>query len=700
MIRSLRVIAAVVLLITSIGTFVQPEIVENVLINTQVSHQHEDSDELLGIQENERWLVIIIEFDGLPVSVGKDATHAQNMLMGVDGADDYIDELTASNSILDIVISESIYSAPSPPSAWGTDHNGNRDVASDGSRPSDLASSVIRAIPDDIDLNQFDLDNDGTLDRLLMLHTGRPQETSGKSSDIWSHFQHLSDPIEKGNTSISHYTMASFQSGLGTIIHEMIHQMGGLDLYDVHDDYNSDEWNGVGDFDIMSSGNWNGNGRTPSLPMSVTMELIGLDRSVDATSFPSSHINLTPMSAGGNSLLLHISPTETVYFEYRGDIGFDRELPGHGLLVSIKDEYQKDITGNEVNIDPSSPFLRILEADSNSDLVTGSDSGSQSDLFVQGDIIGSDGYLIYDAHGRIVDWNVTVIEMNSNSIEISIQFISNRTNDVLPERSTIELLPDDSIELLFDIETSCIPWISLISTDNRNPRINITSQISGQNISISLDWVQQSIIGSSGTLSGTIGCGADIYRSVIIKWAIVPHKMVNSFYETTISYDDSTQLYIPVELVGEGDRIYSVSIEGALDRIADIDSTMIISESNLINVTINPNGLLTPNMFAEGTIVLYTEEGTRSDIDITLYTENIRSGPFGDYIEPATLVSILILLLSITVLPSFTFSKNSNNKQIDTVESFSVESNLSIVDTMEVDEIQDTEYYQNDYFHQ
>ena len=302
------------------------------------------------------------------------------MLMGVDGADDYIDQLTASNSDLEIVISDSIYTAPSTPSAWGTDHNGNRDVASDGSRPSDLASSVIRSIPDDINLNQFDLNNDGTLDRLLMLHTGRPQETSGRSSDIWSHFQFLTDPIQRGNTTISHYTMASFQSGLGTIIHEMIHQMGGLDLYDVHDDYNSEEWNGVGDFDIMSSGNWNGNGRIPSLPMSVTMELIGLDRTVNATLFPSSHVNLTPMSAGGNSLLFQISPTETVYFEYRGDIGFDRELPGHGLLVSIKDEYQKDMTGNEVNIDPSSPFLRILEADSNSNLVTGSDSGSQSDL--------------------------------------------------------------------------------------------------------------------------------------------------------------------------------------------------------------------------------------------------------------------------------------------------------------------------------
>ena len=697
MIRSLRVVAAVALLLTSIGTFIQPDIVENMLINNPITHNHDDSNELLGIQENERWLIIIIEFEGLPAGVGKDSEHAQNLLMGVDGADDYIDELTASNSVLEIVISDSVYTAPSPPSAWGTDHNGNRDVASDGSRPSDLASSAIRAITDDIDLSQFDLDNDGTLDRLLMLHTGRPQETSGRSSDIWSHFQFLADPIQIGSTTISHYTMASFQSGLGTILHEMIHQMGGLDLYDVHDDYNSDEWNGVGDFDIMASGNWNGNGRIPSLPMSVTMELIGLDRSVDGSLLSSSHVNLTPMSAGGNSLFFHISPTETVYLEYRGDIGFDRELPGYGLLVSIKDEYQKDMTGNEVNIDPTSPFLRILEADSNSDLITGSDSGSQSDLFVQGDVIGSDGYLIYDAHGRIVNWNITVIDINPNSIELSIEYISESNNDVLPERSTIELLPDDSIELVFDIDTSCIPWISLISTDDRNPRINITSQILGKNVSVSLDWIQPSIIGSSGTLSGSIGCGDKKYRNVVIKWAIVPHKMLNSFFETSISHVETTQLSIPVELIGDGERIYSVTIEGALDRIADVDSTMVISQSNMINLSINPNGLLTHNMFAEGTIVLYSEEGKRSDIYVTLYTENVQTGPFSDYLEPATLVSILILLLSFTVLPSFKFSKKASPIHMQDDTPFSGESNWSIVDRMVVDEIQDTEYYQNDH---
>ena len=698
MIRSLRVIVAVLLLLTSIGTFLEPEIVENVLTNNHNTHSHEDSSDLLGIQQNENWLVIIIEFDGIPIGDGKDSVHAENILMGVDGADDYIKELTASNSNLQIVISDSIYTAPSSPSAWGTDHNGNRDVAADGSRPSDLASAAIRSLPVDMDLNQFDLNDDGILDRLLMLHTGRPQETSGRTSDIWSHFQHLPEPILIGDTTISHYTMASFQSGLGTIIHEMIHQMGGLDLYDVHDDYNSEEWNGVGDFDIMSSGNWNGNGRTPSLPMSVTMDLIGLDRTVDASSFPSSNVNLTPMSAGGNSLVFQISPTETVYFEYRGNIGFDRELPGHGLLVSIRDQYQKDMTGNEVNIDPSSPFLRILEADSNSDLVTGTDSGSQSDLFGVGDVIGSSGYLIYDAYGRLVNWNVTVIEVNPNSIELSIGYVSEQKSDVLPERSTVELLSNESIELLFDIDGNCIPWISLISTDNRNPRLNVTSEVSGSNVSVAMDWVQDSIVGSSGTLSGTIGCGGEIYRSVIIKWAIVPHTLVNSYFETNILHDVSTQISIPVQLIGDGERIYSVSIEGALDRIAEVDSTVIISKSNMINVTLTPNGLLTPNMFAEGTIVLYSEEGTRSNIDVILYTENLRNGPLGEFIEPATLVSILIMLLSFTILPSFTFNRKYKIKSFSDNQHLNVESNLSSDDWTEDVEVQDNGYYSNEYY--
>ena len=678
MIRAVRVFVAIILMMASVASYLEPEYVENVLNSNIIVDTESEKNDLLGIQSNEHWLVMIIEFDGLPSGPGKDAERAEIVLMGVNGADDYLEQTTASQSSLEITIVDTVYSAPSTPSAWGTDSDGKRDISSDGSRPSDLAESAIRSMSNEIDYSQFDLDNDGNMDRLLLLHTGRPQETSGRASDIWSHFQYLPEPIMKGNTSIGHYTMASFQSGLGTIIHEMIHQMGGLDLYDVHDEIESDDWNGVGDFDIMSSGNWNGNGRTPSLPMAATMDLIGLERTVDANLLGSDvQLNLTPMSAGGNALKFSISPTESVYMEYRGDVGFDKELPGHGLLVSIVDVFEKSLNKNEVNINPDSPYLQIVEADGNSALKLGIDSGTQSDMFVEGDRIGSEGYHLYDAHGRLVKWNVTILNISVDSIHIHLQHIHSNQNDVLPERSTVELLENDSISLVFDVHNECIPWVSLTSSDGRNARIDTNTNINGTNTTVLLDWIQPSIDGSKGTLNGKVGCGDITFRNVIINWAIVPHKLINSHFESFIPYDQLTTLSVPTEIIGNGSRIYSVSIEGALDRITETNDTTIISQGTSINVNVDPNGLLTPNMFAEGIIVLLSEDNIRNEISVKLYTDSNTNSIFGEYIDPPTLVSILILLLAFTILPSFKISPVNEIRSKNEYEFSSFNTNVS-----------------------
>ena len=64
-------------------------------------------------------------------------------------------------------------------------------------------------------------------------------------------------------------------NGFGTILHEMMHQFGAYDLYPVHDSGYSGSWKGIGVWDIMASGNWNGGGDTPSLPTGPTMAAIG-----------------------------------------------------------------------------------------------------------------------------------------------------------------------------------------------------------------------------------------------------------------------------------------------------------------------------------------------------------------------------------------------------------------------------------------
>ena len=86
---------------------------------------------------------------------------------------------------------------------------------------------------DSIDWSKYDLDNDGTVDRLMILHTAIGQETGGDSNRIWSHFAMFQKPIDLPNGIKSpHYAMASIgsgSSGFGTAMHEMLHQMGAYD---------------------------------------------------------------------------------------------------------------------------------------------------------------------------------------------------------------------------------------------------------------------------------------------------------------------------------------------------------------------------------------------------------------------------------------------------------------------------------------
>ena len=67
-----------------------------------------------------------------------------------------------------------------------------------------------------MDLSQWDINGDGVIDRLLVLHSGNAQESGGPSDSIWSHFSNLMNPVNIGQWKIQHYTISSMESGLGT----------------------------------------------------------------------------------------------------------------------------------------------------------------------------------------------------------------------------------------------------------------------------------------------------------------------------------------------------------------------------------------------------------------------------------------------------------------------------------------------------
>ena len=94
--------------------------------------------------------------------------------------------------------------------------------------------------------------------------------------------------------------------------------MGAYDLYDVHGDVPSRDWNGVGDWGIMASGNWNGGGLTPALPTASTLTIVDPLREI--THFNpsvSSEYALSPFSQTGEIGSISISDTETIFVTFR-----------------------------------------------------------------------------------------------------------------------------------------------------------------------------------------------------------------------------------------------------------------------------------------------------------------------------------------------------------------------------------------------
>ncbi len=107
----------------------------------------------------------------------------------------------------------------------------------------DAADALNQAYPD-FDWKQYDLDGDGVIDRLWIIHAGLGEEdapavlnrTNYGEGTLWSHSSSLPDlyPVDSdGGTSVSihAYIMMPENCGIGVLAHEYCHNLGADDLY-------------------------------------------------------------------------------------------------------------------------------------------------------------------------------------------------------------------------------------------------------------------------------------------------------------------------------------------------------------------------------------------------------------------------------------------------------------------------------------
>jgi len=625
-VKSVRYAVALVLLLLGALINLNPDIV-NRTADPQDGHHVEDSN-LVGLQENEEWLVLRVAFPEKPHSDAK-----IDSIFDIDeddspelSASEYVRHMSAGFSSLEVTLSEDIWVSPMDEGYWGEDSPEMRDYGIDGRGVEGLVEDSVNALLSGKNLSRWDYNDDGFVDRILILHSGAAQESGASSESIWSHFSELQNPVELGEWTISHYTISSLYSGIGTVVHEMLHQMGAFDLYDVHSDLPSSTWNGLGDWDIMASGNWNDNGRTPSMPGSATLDLIGAPGvfDVDISQDGIYEINSIGLVSEGNRVLsLDTAPGERVLISFRSDNGFDSALPGHGILVEYQDLNNGNSDDNTVNHDPNNAWVRIIEADGDDALLRNRDSGSEGDTFSINETFGSTGIKIRDNRGRLVHWTATVSQINEDSAIIGISIPNSPTTSVLTQRTPIQLLEGENSFASIYTPVQC-KLILNISVDLGAPtEVEIDIPAGTSDVPI-LRYSDTSL--PLGTLTGTIGCEGDNPVSIRSDWQKIGNRIPSQTIESVIKWDEPSSISLEMEYEGDGPRAYDIAIEGAASRIASIPQQGEINPGDPLIVEIDPMGLMESGMYARGQVVFQDEFGLEQRIDILLIAESPFTG--------------------------------------------------------------------------
>jgi M6 family metalloprotease-like protein len=233
----------------------------------------------------------------------------------------------------------------------------NHDYYGPQARWTEFAYDAVVAADSQVDYSQFDNNGDGHVDGVAVYHQGKGQETTGDTSDIWSHSFSLSSGgynLSLDGVQITDYTVQAEKqywsmAGIGVICHEFGHNLGTPDFYDTnYADQGSQD--GTGEWDIMGSGAYNGGGDRPAHHNMWSKIFYGWvnpqELYYDANiSMPSSTTNpvaylFTTAINGEYMLMENIQQT-----------GFNAGVPGNGLLVYHADGnwIQSHMSQNNIN---------------------------------------------------------------------------------------------------------------------------------------------------------------------------------------------------------------------------------------------------------------------------------------------------------------------------------------------------------------
>lgn len=224
----------------------------------------------------------------------------------------------------------------------------------------------------DVDYSRYDVDDDGFVDFVFGIFAGYSQAQSLNPGDIWPAMQYLEnyvyDIFDDKYLNIAACASelrgaeGTDHDGIGTICHEFSHILGLPDIYDTR----SGSGYGMGHYDIMDVGTYNGDGKIPSGYTAMDRYTLGWLEPVELTG-SGTDFEL-PALVESNTAVFIINPdndAEYYTLENRQNTGFDSGLPGHGMVITHVCYDPKVWKNNTVNAVSASGYehVQLVAAD-------------------------------------------------------------------------------------------------------------------------------------------------------------------------------------------------------------------------------------------------------------------------------------------------------------------------------------------------
>lgn len=256
---------------------------------------------------------------------------------------------------------------------------GSNDSSENDMHPGEMVVEAVTLAKNQIsDWTPYDWDNDGYVDQVYVVYAGKGEADGGAETTIWPHAYDLSSskaygdgsgPVTVGtNLKVNNYACGPELdgytgdiTGIGVMCHEYSHCLGYPDFYDI--DYSGGQ--GMGEWDLMDSGSYNGDSYQPAGYTSYERWFAGWETPIE---LGAEDLNVTDMKSlqnGGEFYIIYNDKNKNEYYllENRQFEGWDASTPASGLLI-IHCDYNASVwEQNGPNDDPAHQRFTVVPAD-------------------------------------------------------------------------------------------------------------------------------------------------------------------------------------------------------------------------------------------------------------------------------------------------------------------------------------------------